>query len=106
MYGLGNPYRDLFGGLRLDASTLTPIDGLLSTFTVHASSLDYHFDIPFILSIVCDILSAFYAFAAHDWLSFAFGHNAGAGLAKLFFLIDKTAGLKVIVPKKPWINLV
>ena len=106
MYGIGNPYRDLYGGLRLQASTYTPIDDVLNAFKVNASGFDNAFDIPFIISIVCDALSAFYAFTAPDWLSFSFGHNAGSGAAKVFFLLDKVASLKIIVPKKPWVTIV
>ena len=107
MYGLGNPYRELFGGIKLEANmnTYTPIDDVLTLFDVRGTEWDYLFDIPFLISIACDAVTALYASYSHGWMSYHFAHNAGAGISKVFFFLDKVFNLKILAPKKPWVTV-
>ena len=113
MYGLGNPYRELYGGIKLKQSSTTtptqaytPLDSLINQFKVQKTGFDAHFDLLQIFDIAVEGTIAVYIFISQKKFdSFFLGHTVAGAVSRLIMLFDKSLSLGMIAPAKPWVTL-
>jgi len=89
LFRVGNPYR------------LGNLAGSTDAFTDVAEGFEAGFDIVYLLAILRDGASTYFALMAFGWEHYEFIHPLASGVTRLVMFIDKM-GVGVIKPTKPW----